>query len=146
MGEALKIRDLDQFAFSFAGAEISTGYGEGAAIKIEKVTPTTKVKEGADGSASRSKTGSRLYKVTATYLSTSDANALLSAIALLDDISPNGAGVAPMLIQDLQGTTQLVSPSAWIETMPPLDINQEATNVEWVFYAADCPPPNWGGN
>lgn len=146
MSDPLKIRDLDQFALSFCGAEISSGYGEGAAIKIEKVTPSTKVKEGADGSASRSKTGSKLYKVTITYLSTSSANAVLSAIAQLDDLAPNGAGVGPLLVQDLQGATQLASPSSWIESMPPLDINQEATNVEWVLYAADCPPPYWAGN
>lgn len=145
MPDQAKVRDLDQFALSFAGQEISSGYGEGAAIKFEKVTPTTKTKEGADGSASRSKTGSRLWKVTITYLSTSDANAVLSAIAGLDENNPNGAGIAPLFVQDLQGTTEFDSPRAWIESMPSLDINQEATNVEWVLFAADA-TAYWGGN
>lgn len=145
MAETTKIFDLDQVAFSFVGVDLSTGYGEGAAIKIEKVTPTTKWKEGADGSASRSKTGSRLYKVTVTYLSTSGANAILSAIHALDENNPNGAGMGPLLVQDLQGTTQFDSPTAGIESIPPLDLNQEATNVEWVFFAAEG-TAYWGGN
>lgn len=145
MAEDPKIRDLDQFAFSFMGQDFSQGYGEGAAIKIEKVTPTTKWKEGADGSASRSKTGSRLYKITLTLLSTSVGNGILSAIAKLDESLPNGAGVGPLAVADLQGATEFDSPSAGIESMPALDINQEATNVEWVFYAANG-TAYWAGN
>jgi len=145
MAEDPKIFDLDQVAVSFLGTDISQGYGEGAAIKIEKVTPTTKWKEGADGSAARSKTGSKLYKVTLTYLSTSGANAVLSAIAQLDEDNPNGAGVGPLLVADLQGATLFASPQSGIETIPPLDLNQEASNVEWVIYAANG-SAFWGGN
>jgi hypothetical protein len=145
MSEGAKIYDLDQVAVSFAAQDVSSGYGDGAAISLEKMKPTFTEKEGADGSVARSKTGSKLWKVTITLLSTSSANAILSAIHELDQDNPNGAGVGPLFITDLQGTTLFTSDKAWIVTMPKLDLNAEASNVEWELRAANA-TAFWGGN
>ncbi len=145
MSEEPKTYDLDQVAFSFCGLPINGGYGDGQAIMIEKVDPSVTTKQGADGSLSWSKTGKKLYKVKITLMSTSSGNAKLSAIHKLDEEKPNGAGIGPLLIADLGGTTVFSSPKARIETMPPLDLGAEASNIEWTIFAADG-FAFWGGN
>lgn len=145
MAEDAKTYDLDQVAINFALQDLGQGFGEGAAIKFEKTKETFTEKEGADGSVARSKTGSKLWKVTVTLLNTSGGNAILSGIHTLDENAPNGAGMGPLLVKDLGGKSLFISSKAWIRTWPNLELNAEASNVEWVIMAAGA-VPFWGGN
>lgn len=131
------IFDLDQLIVNFLGIPIN-GFGEGGAVKIEKVDPTFKVKQGMGGDVIRTKTGSKLYKVTITALQGTQVNAFLSTTLNLDEASPNGAGVGPLTISDvIQGTSLFVAGSAWIEGPPPTEFANEGKDREWVLYAND---------
>lgn len=130
-----KVYDLNQVTCNFLGRPIEQGYGDGAAIKIEKADPDFTTKVGADGSVVRSKTGKQLYKVTITLLQTADGNEVLSAIRELDVSTPNGAGIGPLLIKDRQGSSIFLAPRAWIVGPPPVEYNAEASNREWEFAA-----------
>lgn len=132
-----KIFDLDQYNVNFLGVPLS-GYGEGGAVKIEKVDPTFTHKVGQDGTVIRSKKLNKLYKITITLIQGSQANAILSTINNLDEASSNGAGVGPFTASDLvQGTSLFVAGQAWIEGPPPAEVKNEATDREWILYAAD---------
>ncbi len=141
MSDTTKTYDLSQVAISFLAVPLDGGYGDGGAIKFEKVKPDVTAKEGADGSVAFSATNSKLWKVTLTLLSTSTGSAKLSAIKQL----PLSAAVGPFLVEDLSGATTFLSPKTVIETWPNLELNAEPTNVEWVFLAAEG-IPFWGGN
>lgn len=145
MSESVKIYDLDQVSCNFMGAPIESGFGEGAAIKIEKADPSFTTKQGADGSIVRSKTGKKLYKITITLLQTAAGNQVLSAINQADEAASNGAGVGPLLIRDRQGTSLHHFSKAWIEQPPAVEYNAEATNREWVL-AGEASIANVGSN
>ena len=131
------IFDLDQYNVSFLGVILS-GYGEGGAVKIEKVDPTFSHKVGQDGVVIRSKKLNRVYKITITLIQGATANALLSAINNLDEASPNGAGVGPFAASDvIQGTSLFVAGQAWIEGPPSQEFANEAKDREWILFAAD---------
>lgn len=133
----MDIYDLDQVEAIFLGVPCGNGYSEGGSLKIEKVNPDFKFKEGADGRVVRSKTNSKLYKCTLSYMQTCPVNDALSAINQVDVRTPNGAGVGSFVVTDLQGTTLFVSTQAWLEGPPPTELGAEATAREWVIYAAD---------
>lgn len=139
------IYDLQAVTCNFAALPIESGYGEGEVIKIEQQTPDFVNKEGADGSVTRSKTGSRLTKVTITLMQTAKGNATLSAINNTDRLAGNGAGVAPILIRDQQGLSVFAAQHAWIEGPPVATYGREATHRDWVLWAAD-PERFDGGN
>lgn len=141
MSEETKSFDLSQVAVSYLAVPLDGGYGDGAAIKFEKVKPDVVTKEGADGSVAFSETNSRQWKVTLTFLSTSTANAKLSAIKQL----PAAAAIGPFAVADLSGASTFLSPKARIETWPNFELGAEPTNVEWSFICAEC-VVFWGGN
>ncbi len=145
MAEDTKSWDLNQVAVNFLAVDLGSGYGDGAAIKIEPSKPQNTWKEGADGSAATAATNSALFKVTLTFLSTSSANAKLSAILTTMKALGNSAGIGPFFLKDLRGLTQFASPKAQIEGWPPLEMSAEPTNVEWVIMCAEG-VPFWGGN
>jgi len=145
MPEPTKAFDLNKVSVSFLGVDLGSGYGDGAAIKFEATKPMNTWKEGADGSAATSATNSALFKVTLTFLSTSSANAKLSAILTTMRLQGNSAGIGPFFVKDLGGLTQFSSPSTQIEGWPPLELGAEPTNVEWILMAAEG-VPFWGGN
>lgn len=133
--ETPKDYSLDRVSCNFAGVPIESGYGEGAAIKIEKAEPSFGTKKGADGTIVRFKIGGKLYKVTITLMQTAAGNQILSAINQADEASDNGVGIAPMLIEDRNGTSLHAFSHAWIEQAPAVEYNTEPTNREWIFAA-----------
>ena len=125
------IHDLDQWTLMF-GAALIDGFGPDEVVSIELPQAFTKV-IGADGKVTRSKTLDPTAMVTFKLMTSSAANASLSALLNADLLAPNGVGVLPLAMIDRQGTTQFSSPSAWIEKWPDFSLSREATVVEWVF-------------
>lgn len=137
------IHDLDQWTLLF-GAALIDGFGPDEAASIEFPQSFTKV-IGADGKVTRSKTLDRTAMVTFKVMSSSAANAALTALHTADLAAPNGVGVLPLALIDRQGNTAFAAPAAWIEKWPDFSLGREAVVLEWVF-ACSRMIPVFGGN
>lgn len=125
------IQDLDQWTLLF-GSVLIDGFGPDEAASIEFPPAFTKV-IGADGKVTRSKTLDKTATVTFKLMTSSSANAALSALLTADLAAPNGVGVLPLALIDRQGTTAFAASSAWISKFPDYSLAREATVVEWMF-------------
>jgi hypothetical protein len=114
----------------FAGIPI-TGFGDGTYITAARRNPTWTMVSGADGETARSKSNDKSGSVVFTLLQTSASNDLLSAKALLDELSGNGVGA--ILIQDLFGTTLLQGETAFIEKPADVTLSKEVEGREWTL-------------
>jgi Protein of unknown function (DUF3277) len=136
MGD-LKIYDASEVSLIFAGIPISSGYAEGEFCKVERKEEGFSSVVGTDGEVTRSKTNNRMAKVTIRLMQSSSANAALTAIHNADLYTSNGAGVAPILIKDRQGTSLHSGAKAWIVKSPDASYDKTAKEREWEFEVAD---------
>jgi hypothetical protein len=130
-----KIYDADQVAMVFMGVPISSGLNDGVFLEIEQMAEDFTVKVGTDGEVTRSKTNNAVIKIKLHLMQSSGGNVFLSAINLLDKLGSNGAGVGPMLVSDLQGTTAIAAASCWISKPPDMTFDREATERVWELTA-----------
>lgn len=135
----LKVSDLDQITINFAGFAISqgpgaTGYGEGTVITVKATNDSFVIKEGADGTVTRAKTNSRLVEITIkTMQSNGRVNGFLSAILATDEAQPNGAGVGPLNLNDLNGTSKFSASKVWVKKLPDMEWGRDPTEREWTL-------------
>jgi hypothetical protein len=132
---AVKNWDASQLIMIFMGISVSTGFDENEFLDVEPEAETFGHKVGADGEVTRFRNNNRVNKLTLKLMQTSDANSLLSAIAILDENTPGGAGIGPMLIQDLQGTTIFAAQFCWISKRPKRTFAREVQVREWELTA-----------
>lgn len=140
----IKTYDPDQVALVFAAIPLG-GYADGEFIRVTQTTEAFTTAAGTDGEIIRIKSGDRRMRITVPLMQSSDSNALLSAIHLLDLNTPNGAGIGVFSMTDLSGTTALLAPEAWIVGWPEQAYDKAASTREWVF---ECGEPKVfvGGN
>jgi hypothetical protein len=132
-----KVFDADQVTMAFMGIPISSGYADGEFLTIEQEAQDFEVKVGTDGEVTRSKTNNRHAIIKVKLMQTSTGNAALSALNNIDVATSNGAGVGPMLIKDLQGTTLYVASKCWIAKPPDVSMDRTATPREWTLECAN---------
>lgn len=140
MGFALKIYDADQVTVLLGGVPISkgpgaSGYGDGEFLRIEQLKEDFSWKEGTDGQVTRSKTNTRLCKITLTLMQSSDSNAYLSSLRLLDATGNNGAGVVTFMVRDRQGTSLHTASYCSVNKPPDVSYDREATERAWELMA-----------
>lgn len=111
------------------------GFMDGTMIEVERSEDGWGYKAGGQGDGVRVKNLNRSAELTINLLKSSPANAMLSAMAALDERT--NAGKAPFLIKDLNGLTVAEAPVAWIKKMPKLDFGDDETGVTWVFTLHD---------
>jgi len=140
----LKIYDANEIMINFAGQPLDGGFADGEFVRIEGEDFFTDV-AGTDGEVSRSKSNDKRATITVLLMQTSDGNDVLNAIHEADRIAPNGAGVAPLVVKDLQGNSLHLAPEAWITKKPDVSYDREATPREWVFRCAEL-ENHVGGN
>lgn len=87
---------------------------------------------GADGSVTRFRNYNTLFDVQLGFKRSSKCNTLMSGIHVADMLAGGGAGVASLIIKDLNGSSIFASEKAWIKGFP------EAGNGKEVG-----PDPNW---
>jgi structural protein KPP10_ORF10 len=132
-----KIYDADQVAAGFAGVLISkgagaSGYADGEFIRIVQNAESFTAIEGTDGTVTRSKTNRRLCTITIRVMQSNSAtNGFLSAMLLLDEGAPNGAGIGTFFVKDLQGTTLFEAQYCWVVKPPDQSFDREAKEREW---------------
>lgn len=142
---AVNTYDPKLVILTVGGAPIS-GYADGTFISVERAADTFTKVVGADGNVSRAKSNDRSGTVKITLKQTSPFNDILSGIASLDEMS--NAGVVPISIIDLSGSTIMFMPSAWVKKPPTVEFGKEIGNREWVFDFDKCEFPTMviGGN
>ncbi|MCK6585958.1 MAG: DUF3277 family protein [Polyangiaceae bacterium] len=127
----MKTYSADQVSLSIANVPITGGFADGEFVKIEHESDRWTDVVGTDGEVTRCKTNDRRATVTVLLMQTSTDNDLLSALALIDDVTPGGAGVGELLIRDRLGTTIFSAEAAWIAKTPDATFDREAKAREW---------------
>ena len=134
---SFKVYDADQIAMVFMGLPISSGYADGEFLTIEQEAQDFETKVGTDGEVTRSKTNNRHAVIKVKLMQSSDGNTLLTALNNLDIATSGGAGVGPMLIKDLQGTSLYSASKCWIAKPPDVSFDRTATSREWTLECAN---------
>lgn len=119
------------------------GFSEDSMVKTVRDEDTFMKKVGVQGEVSRSQNHNTSGSVTITLMQTSPSNDVLSGFAALDELT--GAGVVPVLIKDLSGSSTYFSSTAWVKKPPEAAYGKEIGTREWVFDTAEMDVFN-GGN
>lgn len=133
MGFGFKNYAADQVKLTIAGIPIDSGFGDGTFVTISPTNPFFGSVAGTDGEVTRWKSSDRRAEGTIVLMQTSDGHQALSVLHTLDRNAPNGAGVGVFQLEDLNGGTNLLSPSCWITGFPEISYAREAGAWEWPF-------------
>jgi hypothetical protein len=117
---------------SFAGVLVQ-GFAKDEFISVERMEDGFSMDVGSLGDTTRVRNRNKNGSVTITLQAGAPTNDLLMARAALDELT--GTGFGPLLIKDLNGTSVVESPIAWIRKIPNLERASGASKVEWVI---DC--------
>ena len=118
-------------------------------VRVEPNGDGYAVITGSDGSVTRYETGDDVvHNVTFTFKRSSKNNALLSAIYVADRRAGGGAGVASLIIKDLNGSGITASEKCWIRALPPMAYGKEVgPDIVWALNAVILPGQHIvGGN
>jgi hypothetical protein len=114
-----------------------SGYAKGTFIDIERDANAFEKFVGSDGEVTRIRNRNRSGMVKITLQQGSQTNALLSALAQLDEAS--GTGAVPLTFMDMSGQTPqslAASTLAWVRKMPALTFAGDSEETrEWIL---DC--------
>ena len=126
--------DPGQIVISFGSVRL-TGFMDGTFVVAERTEDAFETHVGAGGDVTRVRNRDTSGTVTVTLKAESPANALLSAIARLDE--KFGTGVNPIRVENLNGTHIAEAANAWIQKRPNAEWADTASGREWVFGCAD---------
>ena len=119
----------------FAGLSFKDGRSD-PFFKITPNGPAYKIEgPGADGQTTRCGTNDNGYKIQLTFKGASAENAKMSALHIADRQATNGAGVAPLLIKDANGSTLIATDRAWITGMAEKTLGISPGDVTWELEA-----------
>lgn len=125
-----KTFDPSQVIFVVGGIPIG-GFKDGVGIKVERSEDSFIDVTGMDGVTSRAASVDRSGTITCVLAQTSPSNAVLSALANLDETTKKG--IVPVSITDLSGTSEYLSANAWIKKHAGAEFGKEISDREWVF-------------
>ena len=111
------------------------GFGPDTMVTIEVDEDAFTIVKGVDGDVTRSKTLGQTALITVMLMSSSPSNGVLSAAHSLDQKSAGGAGIAPLMIRDRNGTSVFATDKAWVEKMPTVSRGKQAAAQEWKIRA-----------
>lgn len=126
--------DPDKVKLIFAGFEVY-GYGDGTTISVDKDEDTYTKKTGATGHTTRVRSRNAGGKVTVTLEQSSSCNDLFSAFHTADLVG--NYSISPLLIKEINGTTSVAAPEAWIMKVTPVEYGKDAGTRTWVIDCAD---------
>lgn len=130
------VYDVRDIVFTFGPVLVSKDHAEGAFVTVAKASDAFTSKVGGDGNVTRQATNNKLATVTLRLAKKSPSNTALGALHTVDTNTTNGAGVYPLMIKDVAGTTLHGGFSAWIKKQPDDTFGQEADEREWTFEVA----------
>lgn len=126
----VKTYDPKKVAIVIGGVPMS-GFADDTFVKVSRKEDLFTMYVGADGETARAKSNNRSGEMTLTLAQTSPSNDVLSAFHLADEL--DNAGVVPILIKDLSGTSVFFSAAGWIRKAPDAEFGKEINTREWVF-------------
>jgi len=132
MAKRTFIHDIRAVSCVFGSVLIEEGLGE-KAFSVER-PEGFKEKKGADGSVTWSATNDSTAQWKIVLQAGSRHNAELEAMYQLDKAAPNGAGVRPFIVQDLNGTALFQYPFARIFKPAGAGYGTESDEREWLIY------------
>ena len=130
---------------SLGGVPISSGL---VSFTVEPEGDRFDDEVSADGEVCRFDTGEVRHKCTLVLKGFSSENEKLSRIHQVDVESENGAGVFVLKFKDEQGTTDILTDSAYIKAMGGAGFSQKREDVTWNIRAVFATPVSFtvGGN
>ena len=131
---SLAIYDVNEVSVSMGGFPLDAGRAEGVFITVDGEDQFGQ-KVGSGGDVVRYRIHSPVLDVTVRLLSSSLGNDVLQALHILDLLAPNGAGVVPFSMLDLNGRDLLVTDKSWIVKSPNQTKGTEVVDLEWSIKA-----------
>jgi hypothetical protein len=131
---AVRTFDPKSVIIAIGGVPMS-GFADGTFLEITADTQQFTKVIGADGYATRVKTNNYGGVMTLTLSQSSPSNDVLSALLNADRVA--NAGVVPILIKDLSGTTIIFSATGWIQQFPDSAFGNAINNRAWAFDLAE---------
>ncbi len=141
---AVKEYDSASVFVSVGGVPIS-GFAADSKVTIARNNDAYTLQMGSDGEAARSKSNDKSGRMTIQLLQTSPSNAILSAFALADEVTPGGA-VFPFACKDLNGGSLHTAQTGWIVKKPDAEYVVEAGPREWIIETDDLKHTVAGNN
>ncbi|WP_461246465.1 phage structural protein [Treponema sp. R6D11] len=126
----MKTYDPKKVVVTFAGVTIS-GYMDGTFVNVAPGGEAFEKHKGADGSIDRVNKSEFGFRVTLTLKQTSPINPILAGLLNVDKLT--NAGIATLLIQDLNGSGILTAPQAWLVQDPESDWSDSMSGREWII-------------
>ena len=121
-----------------------TGFAEDNMIKIKPNGDGFKTFSAADGEVARSVDPNQTFKVTITLSSASKSNDYLSNLHNLDRAT--GAGMVPLVVKDLGGTTNFIAAQAWVVNYPEKSLGRSIDTQDWEIDTGRVDAVVIGGN
>lgn len=90
---------------------------------------------GADGLVTRCATNNHVYTITLSFKGSSSEIAKLSALYVADGSAEGGAGVAPLMCKDRNGSTLIATDRAWIATFDEVGFGINRQDVSFELHA-----------
>ena len=131
---AFKNYDPARVVVTFKGI-LLVGLMDGTFVSAERTEDAFEMSVGVAGDVTRVRNRNRTGTVTATVMAESPVNDLLSAVAFADEAT--GLGYGSLMIKDLNGTTLVAAPQAWIRKLPVTEYADTASGREWTFDCAE---------
>lgn len=122
--------DLKKYNLLVGVAPIQ-GYQDGEAFSLELDDDLYQKVTGADGDTSRARRHGQSANLKINLMQTSPSNDILSAYAAADRL--NNAGIIPITIADLLGTTRIFGAYGWVKKPPAVSAGKEITTREWML-------------
>src|SRR3990172_523550 len=139
---AVKTYDPRQVIIIVAGNQMS-GYADGSFVTVARNEDMWSLQIGTSGEGTRSKSNNKSGTITFQLMQSSDSNAVLQALANVDELS--NAGAVPVMVKDNSGDSLYIAETAWIRKIPDSEFSREAGPREWVL-ETDVLVPNVAGN
>ncbi len=118
------------------GGVAMSGYADGTFLEITADQQQFTKVTGADGYTTRVKSNDYGALMTLTLSQSSPSNDALSGFLALDRAT--NAGVVPILIKDLSGTTIMFAGTGWIRQFPDVTFANEISNRAWQIDLAEA--------
>lgn len=138
------VRTYDPLAIVVTlGENIITGFADGTFVNAERASDSFTKTVGASGEVARTRSRDKSGSITLTLMASSQANDLLTALYLEDELL--GTGTRPLMVKDLNGTTLCSAINCWVKKPASVEFGKDLSNREW---ALDCDVLNMivGGN
>lgn len=126
---AVRTYNSDKVIVTIGGIPM-TGLADGTFVEISPLSDSVSSQAGADGEVARAISTDRRHNVSITLQQTSLSNLALSGMFELDQAS-SGGSMAPVLVQDLSGTTVFAAAQAWIKRPPNIVFSKEIEGRQW---------------